>query len=113
LHGPFAICAADFNFSSVHGLPPDRSKMLPYNRMVRLECPTDPNSPPRLEIAQTLRDGGFFDAAVEMWMRTNDKSHLAYTCPSDRIDGIAVAEAPRSSDTGFSTVPNGPLTTTA
>jgi endonuclease/exonuclease/phosphatase family metal-dependent hydrolase len=100
-YGPYAVCAADFNFSPLQGIAPDRSKMLPYNRMVRLERPADPASPPRLDIAQTLRDGDFFDAAAEMWMRTADKSYLAYTCPSDRIDWIAVAEALKPALTGY------------
>lgn len=105
-YGEYGAYAGDFNFAGLRGPAMDRTKMQAHNMMARMRNPPAAFGPfgrarnrvlnalrilprPDKRPAKTLYDGGLRDAAEAMEMRTRDKSYLAYTCPSARIDIIA------------------------
>lgn len=93
---PFGVVGGDFNFPPLYGRDPDRSRMQPHNRMLRLEDPLDPDSPPWRGVGQRLREGGFHDVAAELHQRRladgrDDQDLLAYTGITERVDWLAVS----------------------
>lgn len=95
---PLAVIGGDCNYSPAEGPAPDYSHSKPYNlsAMTVIDNHVDVDTPvlaPNRKVARTFRRGGFLDVAQYCYEQTQDKSLLAPTASTERIDQFWTSKA--------------------